>query len=97
MFEFTKNVADNLVKSLEQTRKSMETEAQNYETKATEYESLATDKENEASSKESEASSIDLNPQKEVKDYTTDEEGNSVPNGSHWETDEATKAQNITT
>ncbi len=97
MFEFTKNVADNLVKSLEQTRKSMETEAQNYETKATEYESLATDKENEASSKESEASSIDLNPQKEVQDYTTDEEGNSVPNGSHWETDEATKAQNITT
>lgn len=97
MFEFTKNVADNLVKSLEQTRKSMETEAQNYETKATEYESLATDKENEASSKESEASSIDLNPQKEVQDYTTDEEGNSVPNGSHWETDEATKAQNIAT
>ena len=97
MFEFTKNVADNLVKSLEQTRKSMETEAQNYETKATEYESLATDKENEASSKESEASSIDLNPQKEVQDYTTDEEGNSVPNGSHWETDEATRAQNITT
>lgn len=97
MFEFTKNVADNLVKSLEQTRKSMETEAQNYEAKATEYESLATDKENEASSKESEASSIDLNPQKEVQDYTTDEEGNSVPNGSHWETDEATKAQNIAT
>ena len=97
MFEFTKNVADNLVKSLEQTRKSMETEAQNYEAKATEYESLATDKENEAISKESEASSIDLNPQKEVQDYTTDEEGNSVPNGSHWETDEATKAQNITT
>lgn len=97
MFEFTKNVADNLVKSLEQTRKSMETEAQNYETKATEYESLATDKENEASSKESEASSIDLNPQKEVQDYTTDEEGNSVPNGSHWETDEATRAQNIAT
>ena len=94
MFEFTKNVADNLVKSLEQTRKSMETEAQNYEAKATEYESLATDKENEASSKES---SIDLNPQKEVQDYTTDEEGNSVPNGSHWETDEATKAQNIAT
>ena len=97
MFEFTKNVADNLVKSLEQTRKSMETEAQNYEAKATEYESLATDKENEAISKESEASSIDLNPQKEVQDYTTDEEGNSVPNGSHWETDEATKEQNITT
>lgn len=97
MFEFTKNVADNLVKSLEQTRKSMETEAQNYETKATEYESLATDKENEASSKESEASSIDLNPQKEVQDYTTDEEGNSVPNGSHWETDEVTRAQNIAT
>ena len=82
MFEFTKNVADNLVKSLEQTRKSMETEAQNYEAKATEYESLATDKENEAISKESEASSIDLNPQKEVQDYTTDE---------------ATKEQNITT
>ena len=97
MFEFTKNVADNLVKSLEQTRKSMETEAQNYEAKATEYESLATDKENEAISKESEASSIDLNPQKEVQDYTTDEEGNSVPNGSHWETDEATRAQNIAT
>lgn len=97
MFEFTKNVADNLVKSLEQSRKSMEKEAQNYETKATEYESLATDKENEASSKESEASSIDLNPQKEVQDCTTDEEGNSVPNGSHWETDEATKAQNIAT
>ena len=97
MFEFTKNVADNLVKSLEQTRKSMETEAQNYEAKAAEYESLATDKENEAISKESEASSIDLNPQKEVQDYTTDEEGNSVPNGSHWETDEATKEQNITT
>ena len=97
MFEFTKNVADNLVKSLEQSRNSIDIEAQNYETKATEYESLATDKENEASSKESEASSIDLNPQKEVQDCTTDEEGNSVPNGSHWETDEATKAQNIAT
>lgn len=97
MFEFTKNVADNLVKSLEQTRKNMETEAQNYEAKAIECESLATDKENEAISKESEASSIDLNPQKEVQDYTTDEEGNSVPNGSHWETDEATKARNIAT
>lgn len=98
MFEFTKNVADNLVRSLEQTRKRMETEAQNYEEEATgNYESLATGKENKATSKESEASLINLNPQKEVEDYTTDEYGNSVPNGSHWETDEATRARNIAT
>ena len=46
---------------------------------------------------ESKAKELDLNPQKDVQDYTTDEKGNQVPDGTHKETDEAQKAKNIAT
>lgn len=97
LFGYDENVMSGILKGLVQTILTMGTDVEKYESKAKELEEKAAEKEKEAEKEESDASLIDLNPQKDVQDYTTDEKGNQVPDGTHKETDEAQKAKNIAT
>ena len=95
LFGYDENVMSGILRGLVKTILTMGTDVEKYESTAEKLEVEAAEKEKYAGDKESEASLIDLNPQKDVQDYTTDEKGNQVPDGTHKETDEAQKATNI--
>ena len=95
MFKFVENVTEFIKENLEKNAKRIETEIETYEKTAKEYEEIADNKEQEANKKEQNAALIDLNPQKEVQDYKIDDNGEEIPDGSHYETDEYEKSQNI--
>ena len=95
MFKFVENVTEFIKENLEKNAKRIESEIETYEKTAKEYEEIADNKEQEANKKEQNAALIDLNPQKEVQDYKIDDNGEEIPDGSHYETDEYEKSQNI--
>ena len=78
LFGYDENVMSGILRGLVQTILTMGKDVEKYESKAKELEEKAAEKEKEAEKEESDASLIDLNPQKDVQDYTTDEKGNKA-------------------
>ena len=95
MFEFTKNVADNVASQLGRTKGDMLNEADEYEKSAREKEAKASENEAKATQDESDASIIELNPQRTVVEEEYDPETNTYKKvGETSEPDTAKAAEN---